>query len=371
MEPGADADKYWCDEETDANVVAQIREAYLEANPGKLIGGEVDALLLKYGKQERLLLRRVQYRYGLDVVRSPLLLRRQPQKREWVRVECGLRADGRLSWCGAGGGDAGSMDARRCAVDPWGAALAGRESAFAVFDDATELVFAAESDATLQKWLGGLRDTARFFFRLERERAAQQEEAASAEAALQASERTADAENARWRRLQEEENLATRRASALSAIELEAKDREDELQRVWAQLESCLDDALRHSSAAVAAETRGKLRSAHGSYRAAVEDFVHAKLAIGAMAAAGRPEADVLHLIDAGSAQCRAAADACRSRARPGGDAVSAAVAPDAAAEDERAQARFAFQRTTQEILDMPRLVPPEMRKIILDQDDV
>ncbi|KAK7247790.1 hypothetical protein SO694_00122051 [Aureococcus anophagefferens] len=313
-----------------------IRDCYRENNAAKLGDGSVDELLAKYVGQEHLLLRRVRHRYGLVCLRGRLAKRSSAAASDWRDVEVAVRADGELRWADDGGAS-GRLDARRCAVDAWGEKLAGRPWAFAVFsvdggDGGGRLVLAAASEAERDAWVAELEATARFFARLDRERAYQREEESLVRSAVDDSARTLEADQRRLEELERLEDLETRRGLAASELADEERRRASALPDARAMLESALDDALRHATEANALETRRKHRKAHDAYARAVAAFVAAKRHIVDMPADARPERDVMDMIDSGSLQCRQAADAPRARgARGGGPAApgDAPAAPD------------------------------------------
>ena len=343
----------------------RIKDCYRENNAAKLGDGSVDELLAKYEGQEHLLLRRVRHRYGLVCLRGRLAKRSSAAASDWRDVEVAVRADGELRWADDGGAS-GRLDARRCAVDAWGEKLAGRPWAFAVFsvdggDDGGRLVLAAASEAERETWVAELEATARFFARLDRERAYQREEESLVRSAVDDSARTLEADQRRLEELARLEDLETRRGLAASELADEERRRASALPDARAMLESALDDALRHATEANALETRRKHRKAHDAYARAVAAFVAAKRHIVDMPADARPERDVMDMIDSGSLQCRQAADACRARGARGGGPAAPGDAP--AAPDP-----FAAPGA---LLDAPRRVPASVEKLILDADDV
>ncbi|KAH8096320.1 hypothetical protein JL720_3685 [Aureococcus anophagefferens] len=200
----------------------------------------------------------------------------------------------------------------RCAVDAWGEKLAGRPWAFAVFsvdggDGGGRLV--PPPRPKRDAWVAELEATARFFARLDRERAYQREEESLVRSAVDDSARTLEADQRRLEELERLEDLETRRGLAASELADEERRRASALPDARAMLESALDDALRHATEANALR-RGA--STEGPRRHAAAAFVAAKRHIVDMPADARPERDVMDMIDSGSLQCRQAADAPR-----------------------------------------------------------
>lgn len=350
----------------------EIRSIYRECNPEKVEKGEVDSLLQKYKGQESLLLRRVQYHYGLVVMTGRLWRR---DENVWRRVKASLRADGLLRWTSDKGGE--DMDVRKCAVDEWDAGTAGRKLAFAVFatsDQGTKLlVAAAESPEAKRQWIRCFVDTNDFFAKLRHERQCQREEEIAELEARRESERTLKLEEARRQAAQAQADLDTLRATARSKLETTRSSVEDAdggvvtgeeaVMKLKAELEAALDDALFATNKAADAEANGKFRDAHAAYRDAVAAYLEAKLRVEAMQTHDRPERQVLVLIDDGSEQCKRSADALRAR--------HAQQLLQAEREEKEAQQDVPHDFTATPLLDVPRPVPAAIEKLILDADDL
>lgn len=334
-----------------AQLQREIRAVYSKINPSKIESGEVDSLLTKYRGEEGLLLRRVQYHYGLVVI-SGRLWRRDEASMTWRRVRAILRADGLLHWSfekpggSSGDGEGEDMDVRFCAVDEWDKKDAGRPLAFAVFSSSENvdavltghagttrkslLVAAAENADEKRRWIEALSETAEFFSKLRHERECQSQEELAQIEAMRESERAFKIEQERRKEIEAQAALDTLRAAARSRLEQRpsfASEDDSECEekgltqaeltaKLGAELEAALDDALFATSAAADAESSGDARAAHHAYRDAVSAFLVAKTRIETMRPHERPERQVLVLIDEGSEQCKSNADALRSQHR-------------------------------------------------------
>jgi len=311
--------------EESAACAAEVRRCYGLANPEKVASGEVDGLLAKYAGQEKLLLRRVRYRYGV-ASRAGRLGVRQARGGGWIECDAELRADGFLAWAGPGAGavDARSATATATAAAAAGAAARDEERPFSFTlsrgGGSAPLALAARDDADRAAWLEELAGTRSFFERLEREKAAQRAEASAIITAIDASAETLEADRERASDLTRREESETRRSLARSERDLAVRAGgaapPGDVPSARAALEAALDDALVRATEAADLEKAGKNRKAHAAYAKAVKAFVGAKASINAMPPPSRPERDVLNLIGSGAAQCRAAADACAARGR-------------------------------------------------------
>lgn len=370
----------------------EIRAVYQEVNPEKLSSGEVDRLLQKYRGQERLLLRRVQFRYGLVVLSGRLW--RRDDGLTWRLVRASLRADGLLRWSfenpAGSRTDGDDMDVRMCAVDEWDTAAAGRPLAFAVFATnesdveavlggdpgsacGSSLVAAAETSDDKRRWVEALRETNDFFEKLRYERKCQKEEEQNELEALRESEREFKLEQERRLHAEMQQAIDTLRAAAISRIESQAPkgigsiEEKCELTpaeltaKLGAELETALDDALFATSTASDAAAAGDTRAAHRAYCEAVAALVEAKVRIEQMGPEERPEEQVLLFIDSRSEQCKSAADGLwqrhkqRLRAQVGKTKASPAL--------------HEFDNAPR--LDMPRAIPAALEKLVLDADDL
>lgn len=371
----------------------EIRAVYQEVNPDKLSSGEVDRLLHKYRGQERLLLRRVQFHYGL-VVLSGRLWRRDDALLTWRLVRASLRADGLLRWSfenpAGSRTDGDDMDVRMCAVDEWDTATAGRPLAFAVFATSksdvegvlggdpgsacrSSLVAAAETHEDYRRWVDALRETNEFFEKLRYERNCQKEEEQNELEALRESEREYKLEQERRLYAEKQHAIDTLRAAAMSRTDSHAPQYIASLEekceltpveiaaKLGAEFEAALDEALFATSNATDAAAAGNTRAAHKAYCDAVAAFLEAKIRVEQMLPQERPEQQVLLFIDERTEQCKSAADSLWQRHKQRFRAQSGQTKANPCLHELDDAPR----------LDMPRAVPAALEKLILDADDL
>ena len=370
---------------------SRILDCYGICNPAKVRSGEAERLVRKYEGQEGLLLRRVQHKYGLDVVQCRKCWvwskAKAGDKAEWTLAELTLNAgDGLLRIERRGKRSDRSdresscqqLDAKKCVVEisdseHFEKKPTTKMHGLIVAAVGVSRLFCFETAAERDAMSLELRKTRAFFDRIESEQRVRAENARNEELALRASMDSAQ-DDARQRRKRRDED-ATELARAAAFSQLPA-DRSLSIAALCASLEADVDEALVFAAQADDLAKKNDAKNAFDAYLKSVAAFMKVKVTVEKLPPEHRPEAPVVALVDRGTRDCKHAAATLLDRStsqkypRSEEDSSASSDSPHEAPDPEGVGIRPGIASIDRTSDGLARL-PPVVDKLIVDTEDL